>query len=239
MEDFRTTYGEKPSIRVAAQQRSSLWPEILAHLRPSRAATSEPARLMDVGCGYGDLLSAARDEGWVVSGIELNPAMREECRRRSLPVDSLPLLESGHSEEFFQAITYINVLDSIPDPGAELRQALDRLTRGGRILIRVPNGAIHGFLLRRLANAPWLLERFLRMEKTPLNEWIFHPRGIVSLLERSGFHEVAVYPSTVGSRGWVWKAISKLLAGAGRIGGLGYPLSTSIIVTAVRRGEGS
>jgi SAM-dependent methyltransferase len=49
----------------------------MRHVRFLRRAAGRPdgRRLLDVGCGDGTFLLAARDEGWQVAGTELDPAI--------------------------------------------------------------------------------------------------------------------------------------------------------------------
>ena len=74
-------------------------------------------RLLDVGCGSGDFLDAARSTGlWQVEGLEPNAAAAEAAAKtlgaRVYPGDLLSADPAGP----FQAITMWHVLEHVPDP---------------------------------------------------------------------------------------------------------------------------
>jgi len=182
-----------------------------------------------VGCGYGDFLRAGREAGWEVFGIEINPTMRAETISKRIEVLSTPITDSDPPSRRFDCITYLNVLDSIRDPVSELAAVTRWMAPGGKILIRVPNGALHGNLLRLTSFSPHLLRHYLRMEKTPLNAWIFHARGMRSALKKTGFQEISIVPSKSVSGNPVLRGLFNTLR---LVSSESRPLSTSIIALA-------
>lgn len=102
-----------------------------------------PARnyhLLDIGCGPGFFLSAGKERGWNVLGIEPSPQAAEFARSHGVQV----------IEGFFDATTAAaigpqdvvhmsQVLEHIANPAELLRQAHTLLTSNGLICISVPN----------------------------------------------------------------------------------------------------
>lgn len=62
----------------------------MSALRPdlARIAREVPAgtRVLDVGCGEGDLMAVLRDQGAIVRGMEIDPELVQKCVSRGLSV---------------------------------------------------------------------------------------------------------------------------------------------------------
>src|SRR5712671_6183582 len=71
--------------------------------------------LLDIGCGTGNLLAAARDAGYGVTGIELDGNAARFARERLGLQRVLPLTISDfaeqHAEERFDLVTFFEVLE--------------------------------------------------------------------------------------------------------------------------------
>ena len=119
--------------------------EWLMQMRP------EAGTVVDVGCGGGAFLARCQEREWRGVGVDPSPsavayvsAMGLEAYVRSWPSS---LLES----ETADAVTFINVLDHLPDPFTALQEAWRVLRTGGLLYIRVPNGALHARLMAPLS----------------------------------------------------------------------------------------
>lgn len=136
-----------------------------------------PGRLLDIGCGKGRFLSAARDAGWEVLGVEFAPASAQAARATyQIEVtvgDFLELpLDGG-----FDALTMWHVLEHLPDPFAAVARAAELLRPGGRLVVSVPN--IES-LQARLGGERWF---HLDLPRHLLH---FSPRSLGTLVERTG-----------------------------------------------------
>lgn len=115
--------------------------DILKRLRPS--LPDAPA-LLDIGCGRGQLASAARDLSYRVTGVESHPAALAVAQDRVdklLPVDltdqnSIATALDGQN---FDIILFADVLEHTPDPLSVLIFYLRFLKPGGRIVVSLPN----------------------------------------------------------------------------------------------------
>jgi SAM-dependent methyltransferase len=110
------------------------------------------ARLLDIGCGYGDFILACKRRGWKVVGAEQEAspifARRDELGLEVVTVDKLVDL----ADASFDAITLWHVFEHLSDPMAMLDEIRRLLKPGGRLLIEVPNyGGWHG----RVGGAAW------------------------------------------------------------------------------------
>lgn len=118
-------------------EQHMLWREIL--LEPLRHAGLGPgARVLEVGCGPGDLLAdLAAMAGGPVVGIELDPKAAAVARAR-LPEAQIVEgdLMQVEVDERFDVIVARWVLSFLPDPGAALARLGHWLAPGGRIVVQ-------------------------------------------------------------------------------------------------------
>jgi SAM-dependent methyltransferase len=132
--------------------------------------TSSKPRLLDVGCGDGSFLEAARQRGWDVAGTELNA---NPARSRDLVVHpSIAAAGGGYT-----CVTLWHSLEHLRDPRAALADVASALVPGGTVLIAVPDaqGA-----QARLFGPRW------RHLDVPRHLFHFGARSLEQLLSRSG-----------------------------------------------------
>lgn len=170
------------------REPAEVWHERIALL--DRLAP-ERGRLLDVGCGAGHFLEAALEAGWTAVGTELALPPLSDAHRRApdarLAVAELDALRPAPD---YDAVTFWDVLEHVPDPLTFLIEARRRLRPGGVVAATMPNA--HG-------TTAWLHGG--RWKYYDLAEYghLFHlsRRGLSTLFERAGL-EVA-YARTVGS----------------------------------------
>ncbi|MGH7856048.1 MAG: class I SAM-dependent methyltransferase [Candidatus Binatia bacterium] len=137
-----------------------------------------PGRLLDVGCGPGLLLDEARRRGWSVQGVEASEAPAAIARERfSLPVFSGPLEEAPLPAESFDAVTFFDVLEHVPDPRRVLDHAVRLLRPGGLLVAQSPNLES---LMARLTGEKW------RWYFLPQHLHHFTPATMEKLLRTAG-----------------------------------------------------
>lgn len=99
--------------------------------------------LLEIGIGEGNFLRLARDHGFEVQGVELNPRGAERARALGFKVHELTLEElSEKTPERFDAICSFQVLEHVPDPRSFLQGMIHMLRPGGRLILSVPNAAV-------------------------------------------------------------------------------------------------
>ncbi len=99
--------------------------------------------LLDIGCGTGNFLAAARDAGYSVSGTELDRnAARFAKDKLGLPrVFGLTISEFAekYAGEKFDVVTFFEVLEHQAAPVEFVEQVKSCLRPGGFIALSVPN----------------------------------------------------------------------------------------------------
>ena len=100
-------------------------------------------RLLDIGCGTGNFLVAARDAGYDVTGIELDRNAARFAKKRLGLQRVFPLTISEFAEQYaeerFDAVTLFEVLEHQASPAEFLQKVKVCVRPGGVIALSVPN----------------------------------------------------------------------------------------------------
>jgi 2-polyprenyl-3-methyl-5-hydroxy-6-metoxy-1,4-benzoquinol methylase len=109
----------------------------------SDSLASRGGALLDIGCGTGNFLEAARDAGYRVTGIELDRNAARFAKERLGLERVLPLTISEfaaqHPREQFDVVTFFEVLEHQATPVEFLQKVRACVRTGGLIALSVPN----------------------------------------------------------------------------------------------------
>jgi 2-polyprenyl-3-methyl-5-hydroxy-6-metoxy-1,4-benzoquinol methylase len=141
-------------------------------------APTKDARLLEIGCGHGDLLGKMQERGWHVEGVEFDPDCAARVEARGLKCYARDLRELGLPAEIFDAIFMGHVIEHLYDPGALLKECWRVLKPGGHLVMVTPNSQSWGH--KRY-------QRHWRGLEAPRHLQIFSPRSLLRLTEESGF----------------------------------------------------
>ena len=99
-------------------------------------------RLLDVGCGTGNFLLRARDKGYQVEGVDLNPGAVAAARARGLQVhqESLEDFDRKCPPGTFDIVTMFDVIEHFDNPAEMVAIAQRLLKPGGGFIVTTPNG---------------------------------------------------------------------------------------------------
>jgi 2-polyprenyl-3-methyl-5-hydroxy-6-metoxy-1,4-benzoquinol methylase len=158
--------------------------------RLSKAA--QPGQLLDVGCGGGQFLRAAKRTGrWQVIGVEPSADAAEQAARyAACEVRRTTLQSAGLPEGTFSVIAMLGVLEHVHDPIATLRLARTLLDESGVLAVYVPN---FNYLRWKDAGLACYI-RNGRWSKLHAQEHLFQytPRTLVRILKSCGFEIVRI-----------------------------------------------
>jgi len=129
--------------------------------------------LLDIGCGTGNFLAAARDRGYGVTGIELDRNAARFAKERIGLQRVFPLtiaeFAERHAGEQFDVVTFFEVLEHQAAPVEFLQKVKTCVRPGGMIALSVPNR-------ERWLTGPDVLDyppnHFLRWNATALSKFL-------------------------------------------------------------------
>jgi 2-polyprenyl-3-methyl-5-hydroxy-6-metoxy-1,4-benzoquinol methylase len=95
-------------------------------------------RMLDVGCGVGYYLRAARERGWSVAGVDLDKAAVDIACRHGIDVRWELAEEMSFSNDEFDVVTLFNVIEHLPAPRMTLQAVRRVLKPGGLFVLETP-----------------------------------------------------------------------------------------------------
>ena len=141
--EYFSYYGDTES--EAHKKRQETFKIEIAELEGLAQKLKTGRKILDVGCGGGFFL-AGLDKSWEKYGIEVNPsAVKYGQDTFGLNILKRDIGKIDFPEETFDVIKMRGVIEHLPDPMKELREACRILRKGGLIAINTPNiGSICG-----------------------------------------------------------------------------------------------
>ena len=111
------------------------------------------ARVLEVGSFVGGFLAAATEAGWRATGVDVGGCVTRFAKSKGLDVRRGQLTDARFPDRSFDAVFVWSCFDQLPRPWQDLDEISRVLREGGRLMLRVPNGAfVNGAhrLMRRL-----------------------------------------------------------------------------------------
>jgi SAM-dependent methyltransferase len=139
---------------------------------------------LDIGCGTGEVLYAAKPRGWSVQGIETNERAAEIGRSMfGIPITTKFVTEADGAQlvENFDVISMFGVLEHIYNPNAVLATIVQHMKDDAALVLEVPHyPSISCFSQMAF---PGLVNRILT---PPMHLMIFSLGAMKALLDRHG-----------------------------------------------------
>ncbi len=177
-----------------------------SRLRAAGVSDFRSFRLLDVGCGIGTFLAGAQQEGWKVTGLELNPAAATyAAEKRKLRVVRGSIEgATGLASESFDVVTLFGVIEHLADPVAAIKQCARVLRPRGFLLLQTPTE--DGLIRRAGRLLYWVTHGLVHFQVKQFYQMggghtlCFNRRSIGGLLDRCGFELLRIDGSTYGLR---------------------------------------
>ncbi len=145
-------------------------------------------RILDVGAGHGFFLSACAGRGWDCYGVEPSRRSVDYAQRNfGLSLYCGAFEESEYSDGYFDAVTFFNSLDFLPDPKGTLQKTHRLLRPGGAVLVRFSNAVFHVAAFRFFLFLGRIHPKLNRAEQAVIHLYAFDRNSITRLLRETGF----------------------------------------------------
>jgi SAM-dependent methyltransferase len=167
--------------------------EITAEFTPYR----QTGRLLDLGCGAGDLLQAARKHGWNAQGVDVSSHATKHVRELGFEVFEGELKDAGFPAAQFDVVSAAELLEHIFDPRAVVQEVARILRPGGLFWLTTPHAR---GLSARVLGLKW------RCIWPPEHLQLFSEGGLKALLRDAGFSKIRV-DTTGGNPLEIWHAM--------------------------------
>jgi 2-polyprenyl-3-methyl-5-hydroxy-6-metoxy-1,4-benzoquinol methylase len=154
----RFMQGGKTSATEKAWYASTLWTDVNDVL--ARLVKRKKPRLLDVGAGTGFFAHYMQKAGWHVIGVEPSIQAAQKARRGGVEVySSISEFLNCQKNTKFDAISLLSVLEHVPNPRKTLQELLPLLSKGGLLVIQVPNdfSVLQQIAQNNLKTRPWWL----------------------------------------------------------------------------------
>jgi SAM-dependent methyltransferase len=168
--------------------------EITAEFAPYRQTN----RLLDIGCGAGTLLEAARDHGWNAQGLDVSSHAAKHVRDLGFEVFEGELSTAEFPTAHFDVVTAAELLEHVFDPRRVVQEVARILRPGGMFWLTTPHAR---GLSARVLGLQW------QCIWPPEHLQLFSISGLKALLRNSGFRQLRVDTTGVNPLE-IWHAMS-------------------------------
>lgn len=136
---YPASYPPHLNFSAPGRWRQALSRLLFSDVSPRDPAFPQPGRLLDLGCGTGTFLLAAKRRGWKVTGVEPAAAPAHFARGKGLEIFCGSLCDAAFPDAGFDYIRLIHTFEHLLDPCRILREIRRILKPSGTLFIAVPN----------------------------------------------------------------------------------------------------
>jgi 2-polyprenyl-3-methyl-5-hydroxy-6-metoxy-1,4-benzoquinol methylase len=213
---------------------------VAAHVETLRQAArvlGATGRLLDIGCGLGESLVAARESGWEARGIEPSAEFaRQAVEAHGVDVRCVTIEDADEPSDHYDLVLLSGVLEHVDDPMLLLRQSQRVLTPGGLVFIDVPNERSlvqHASrLVLRARGRNWTTA--LSPTFAPFHVVGFSPRSLRFALRRVGLQPRSLRTYPLSYEGVGSGSLARVLALVERVAGAAHGAS-GLVAWAAKR----
>jgi SAM-dependent methyltransferase len=172
------------------------------------ARSHSHGRLLEVGCGEGFFLEAAKAQGFEVAGIEPHQARAQRVAERlGVDVECALIERSQAPPRSWDVVYHCDLLSHFADPDAALRRMTELLRPNGVLFFEV---GLHGKIL------PYWY-RSLSDNSFPEHRWLYSDEALRRLLDRCGLRIVRMKRFGLAPQVLLYQGASALLHWTGAL----------------------
>jgi len=116
-----------------------VWKARVKKLKKSLKIHDSSPRFLDIGCAFGGLLKEAQNSHFTSYGVELSDYSRTEAEKFFKDRVFKDFLQAPFKENFFDAISMIEVIEHLHNPLEYLQKSYQILKKGGVLLVQTAN----------------------------------------------------------------------------------------------------
>lgn len=183
-----------------------------------RVVSRRARRVLDVGCGAGELaLALKRRQGAEVWGVEPSAQAAGAAAKALDRVLALPIEKALHElpARHFSSIILADVLEHLVDPEEVLSGLKEKLSGGGEVIVTLPNVA-HWSVVQGLLQGSFEYEEAGILDRTHLR--FFTRKSALALFERAGYAVTCVTPIALAGDAGMPQALLQALQQSGAAG---------------------
>jgi len=139
-------------------------------------------KILDIGCGAGFFLKAAKDKGWYEFGVELSKWAYNYCKKEGLNVYNTSIEDAKFPKNFFDVITLWDVIEHIENPTVLLENVNALLKKDGILVLNTPD---IGSLSAKIMGKNWL-------NLMAMHIFYFDRKTIKLILNKTGFDIIKI-----------------------------------------------
>lgn len=172
------------------------------HINFLTAGLPANARVLDIGCGRGVLLTPLADRGFQVFGVEINDSATQGSDSRAEIRIASRLGDAQFPADFFDEIIIWHVLEHVEDPSHTIEECRRILRPGGRLIVAVPNFSS--------LQARWSGPAWFHLD-APRHLFHFPLAGLQRLVRDRGFEIRSTHHFSLRQNpfGWIQSALNR------------------------------
>lgn len=156
-----------------------------------RGRRRKPGTWLDVGSGIGDAVSVLLNKDWDAQGLEISEssvAFAKEAFGVSLRAQTFDayVKEHGGHQNTFDVVSFIAILEHVPDPVRYLSMAHELLDKRGLVVVQEPNARSLSCMIQEVFSK----HVFRHMVPTE-HIMLFTEQSLTTALARTGFRPLA------------------------------------------------
>jgi len=149
----------------------------------NNVAPFDRKNLLEIGCGIGRFLYAARHKGWNVYGLDISEKAVSLAKEifSEADIQCSTIDSAAWPENFFEAITFWEVIEHVHDPLLLLNQSANLLKQNGILTFSTPDWD------------SWAIRRHPMVNYwPPYHLWFFNEKSLRHLVQRTGMEIIQV-----------------------------------------------
>lgn len=124
---------------IYSRTRSDLSERNLHWLKILLKYKCPPAKILELGCSHGSFVALMQQAGYDAVGVELSPWVVDFAKKTfDVPISLGPLENIKFSQNSFDIIVMMDVLEHLPDPLATIGHCMELLKPDGFLLVQTP-----------------------------------------------------------------------------------------------------